>query len=46
MQFEIEEVLGGLVGTSQWKGASQIRQVWAECQVEFPSERHQALSVL
>ena len=46
MQFEVEEVLGGLVGTSQWKGASQIRQVWAECEVEFPSQRHLALSVL
>ena len=46
MQFEIEEVLGDLVGTSQWKGAPQIRQVWAECEVEFPSERHLALSAL
>jgi hypothetical protein len=40
------EVLGGLVGTSQWKGAPQIRQVWAECEVEFPGECHLALSVL
>jgi hypothetical protein len=46
MQLEIEEVLGGLVATSQWKGAPQIRQVWAECKVEFPGERHLALSVL
>ena len=46
MQFEIEEVLGDLVGTSQWKGAPQIHQVWAECKVEFPGGRHLALSAL